>query len=310
MRFFKDTNVNFIGNRKKAYVFSGLLILAGIVSLVIHGGPKYNIDFTGGLQMELNLTPQKAGLKPLIAHDIRLALGKAGINDAEIQRVGKEGSEFLIKARSDGEGQTGNKIVEIVKAAFPEYISEDLVRIQDEVGPRIGNELKFKAIYAIIYSLIGIIIYIWWRFQLTYGIAAVIALFHDVMITVGIFSLTGKELSLTVIAALLTIVGYSLNDTIVVFDRIREDLRLYRREDFEVVINRSINETLSRTIITSGTTLLVVLSLFLFGGTVIHDFSFALLIGIGIGTYSSIFIASPILVENFTRKREKLENKK
>jgi len=158
---------------------------------------------------------------------------------------------------------------------------------------------------AIFWSLVFIILYIWWRFQFTYGIAAVVALFHDVLITLGVFSIAGREVSLAIVAALLTIVGYSLNDTIVVFDRIREDLKAYRRESYEAVINRSINETLSRTIITSATTLLVVLVLFIFGGPVIRDFSFALLIGIFVGTYSSIFIASPILIEYFVRREKR-----
>jgi preprotein translocase SecF subunit len=152
---------------------------------------------------------------------------------------------------------------------------------------------------------VGIIIYIWWRFEFTFGLAAVAALFHDVIITVGIFSIAGKEISLQVVAALLTIVGYSLNDTIVVFDRIREDLKIYRRESYSGVINHSINETLSRTVITSLTTFVVVLSLFVFGGSVIHDFAFAILVGVIVGTYSSIFIASPILVEHFSIKQRK-----
>ena len=156
----------------------------------------------------------------------------------------------------------------------------------------------------------GIIIYIWWRFEFAFGIAAVIALFHDVLITVGIFSIVGKEISLTIVAALLMIVGYSLNDTIVIFDRIREDLKIFRRESYESVINHSINETLSRTIITSLTTFMVVLSLYIFGGSVIHDFAFALLIGVVVGTYSSIFVASPLMVEHFNKRAKNVGTRK
>jgi len=181
--------------------------------------------------------------------------------------------------------------------------------MQDTVGPKIGSELKGKAFLAIIYSLLGIIIYIWWRFEFTYGIAAVIALFHDVLITLGLFSIFDKEISLTIVAALLTIVGYSLNDTIVVFDRIRENFRNSRKDTFDRIINKSINDTISRTIITSLTTFVVVLSLFIFGGNVIHDFAFAIIIGVVVGTYSSIFIASPILVEHYQRQHNKTTKK-
>ena len=204
-----------------------------------------------------------------------------------------------------------DKILEIIKKNFPQNIDPNtFIRMQQEIGPRIGEELKGKALLAIFWALVGIILYIWWRFEFTFGIAAVIALFHDVLITIGIFSITGKEMSLPVVAALLTIVGYSLNDTIVVFDRIREDLKKFRRESYVNVFNHSINETLSRTIITSLTTFVVVLSLYLFGGSVIHDFAFALLIGIIVGTYSSVFVASPIMVEHFNSRQKRIGNKR
>ncbi len=164
------------------------------------------------------------------------------------------------------------------------------------VGPQVGKQLRNQAGLAVLYSLIGMLIYLWFRFELIYGIAAVVAVFHDTLITVGAFSLTNREISLTVVAAILTLVGYSMNDTIVVFDRIRENLRLRRREPLAQVVNRSINQTMSRTILTSGLTFLTVLSLFLFGGEVLHDFAFALVVGILIGTYSSIAVAAPMLV--------------
>lgn len=388
MRFFANTKIDFVGKRKVAFVISTIIILAGIVSLVINGGPKYNIDFTGGLQLELDMNVEGQTIPQI--DDIRSAFEKNGLENLEIQNSEYEGKQyFIVKTKQvkfedrlakalasqfkglnaeaavekiekvadkleykteinlnsagskfteddvktalaaegfsfhnlvvksntafyiEGIKQTGtisDKVIEVVKKAFPNNVSKNLIRMQQEIGPRIGDELRGKAIWAILFSLFGIILYIWWRFQFSFGIAAVIALFHDVMITVGIFSLLGKEISLPIVAALLTIVGYSLNDTIVVFDRIREDMRIYRKEKYKDVINHSINETLSRTVITSLTTLLVVLSVFFFGGNVIHDLSFALLVGVIAGTYSSIFIASPILVQYFS-KQAKLAKK-
>jgi preprotein translocase subunit SecF len=176
------------------------------------------------------------------------------------------------------------------------YISGFHIFNTEIVGPQVGAQLRGQAIRATLYSLLGMLIYLWWRFELIYGVAAVVAVFHDTLITIGAFSLTNKELTLTVIAAILTLVGYSMNDTIVVFDRIRENLRMTRREPLGDLVNRSINQTLSRTVLTSGLTFLTVLSLFLFGGEVLHGFSFALVIGILIGTYSSIAVAAPMLV--------------
>jgi len=315
MKFFGKTNIDFIGKRRIAFAISLIIILAGIVSLVINKGPKYSIDFTGGVAMELDLTPVKDGAEIVKVQDIRDALTNAGIEDAEIQEIkGSEGKQFiLIKTQvvGDMKDKTSTKVVDVIKKQFPNNIDEEtLIRLQEEVGPKIGDELKGKAILAIFWALMGIILYIWWRFEFSFGLAAVAALFHDVLITIGIFSIFGKEISLSIVAALLTIVGYSLNDTIVVFDRIREDLKLYRKESYGSVINHSINETLSRTIITSLTTFIVVLSLYLFGGTVIHDFAFALLVGVIVGTYSSIFVASPLMVEHFNKKEKRIGSRR
>lgn len=310
MRFFGETKIDFIGKRRIAFIISIIIIAAGIVSLVINKGPKYSIDFTGGVSLELDLTPVNENGKFIEIQEIRDLLAFEGIISTEIQEIkGMENRNLILiktKEFSETGEKVGNKIIETIKTAFPDNIDpEKFIRLQEEVGPKIGEELRGKAILAIFWALVGIIIYIWWRFEFTFGLAAVAALFHDVIITVGIFSIAGKEISLQVVAALLTIVGYSLNDTIVVFDRIREDLKVYRRESYSRVINHSINETLSRTIITSLTTFAVVLSLFIFGGSVIHDFAFAILIGVIVGTYSSIFIASPILVEHFSSKQRK-----
>ncbi len=311
MRFFGKTKIDFIGKRRIAFALSLVIILAGIVSLVVNKGPKYSIDFTGGVAMELELTPVKEGAAIVKVQEIRDALKNAGIEDAEIQEIkGTEGKHLvLIKTQAVGEmkDKTSTKVIDVIKKQFPDNVDPaTLIRLQEEVGPKIGEELKGKAILAIFWALLGIILYIWWRFEFTFGLTAVAALFHDVLITIGIFSLLGKEISLSIVAALLTIVGYSLNDTIVVFDRIREDLKLYRKESYGSVINHSINETLSRTIITSLTTFVVVLSLYIFGGSVIHDFAFALLVGVVVGTYSSIFVASPLMVEHFNKKEKKM----
>ncbi len=307
MRFFGKTQIDFVSMRKKAFMISAIVILAGIISLIVQGGPKYSIDFTGGISLEIDLNSINPNAVEVDLDGLRDLVKKEGYKDAVIQTSkGNEGKQyFIIKIK--GTEDVGDALVKTLRTAYATNIDtpDHFIRSQDHVGPKIGEELKTKAIMAIFWSLLAIIIYIWVRFELTFGFAAVVALFHDVLITVGIFSLTGKEMSLTIVAALLTIVGYSLNDTIVVFDRIREDLKIYRRESYEKVINHSINETLSRTVITSLTTLLVVLALFFKGGSVIHGFAFALLIGVVVGTYSSIFIASPILVEYFNRRLNK-----
>ena len=305
MQFFSETKIDFISKRTIAFIISGTIILIGIISLIINNGPKYSIDFLGGTLLELDFTPVDANAESIKIQDIRDVLNKYGYLGAEIQEFGNPN---YILVRIKGSKIVGKQVIDILQKEFPKYTKKNMnefLRRQEEVGPRIGEELRGKAIKAILIAMLGIIIYIWWRFELSFGIAAVIALFHDVFITIGIFSIFGREISLPVIAALLTIVGYSLNDTIVVFDRIREDLKIYRRDKFKSVINHSINETLSRTVITSLTTFVVVLSLFLFGGSVIHNFALALLIGIIVGTYSSIFVASPVLVEYYERTGKK-----
>ncbi|PID28942.1 MAG: protein translocase subunit SecF [Candidatus Cloacimonadota bacterium] len=300
MRIFGATKIDFVGKRKKAFLVSMILIIVGFVSLIMPG-IKYSIDFAGGTSIELDLTVE--GVPDVEVAALRKALKEDGFEDVEIQNVEKY---FLIRLNTaENSGERGTKLIESVKRHFPDNIGGNLIRMQEAVGPKIGGELKSKAVWAIFYSLLGIILYIWFRFQFTFGVAAVIALFHDVIITLGILNIIGVEISIGVVAAVLTIIGYSLNDTIVVFDRIREDLKVYRRESYESVINHSINETLSRTIITSLTTFLVVVSLLIFGGKAISDIAVTLLIGVICGTYSSIFVASPIMVEYFNRQLKK-----
>jgi preprotein translocase subunit SecF len=295
MQFFANTNIDFIGNRKPAMLFSLALILIGIVSLAVQGGPKYGIDFLGGTSIELKFE------KDISVANVRSALTQVGFGSAEIKSFGSA-TEILIRVQQQ---EAGTEISDAIKAEITKSFPDNPYSVQmiEKVGPKIGSELRTAAVWAVLIAMVCILIYISWRFEFIFAVGAIVALFHDVIITLGFFSLLQFEITLNVVAAFLTIVGYSLNDTIVVFDRIRENLKVLRRESYPNVINISINQTLSRTILTSGTTLLVVLVLYLFGGEVINDFAFALLIGVGIGTYSSIFIASPILVEWEARRQ-------
>ena len=309
LRVFGDTSINFLGVRRGAFIFSAVLILIGLGSTVTKGGYNLGIDFAGGTLLELHFDP------PASVGDIRQSLGDVRVGDQSMDLRNSEIKEFgsvndiLIRVEEEAEGTAiADAIKTRLKSDFSGNIRDatEWLRRQEAVGPKIGEELKTNAVYAILVSMILIIIYVWWRFrQIEFGIAAVIALFHDVMITMGIFSVLNWEISLAIVAALLTIVGYSLNDTIVVYDRIREDIKLYRRDTFSTVINRAINECLNRTVLTSGTTMLVVLSLIFLGGEVIRDFACALLIGVIVGTYSSAFVASPIVVEWHNRREAK-----
>jgi preprotein translocase subunit SecF len=272
--------------------------VAGIISMGQHmhsiGSPvPLGVDFKGGTQVQAQFiqTPD--------TNKIRQAMDAAGIKDATIQRYDEaKNNEVLISLPEQTDEHLDADRTRIVGALQAHYDNPVVLPLRNVqvVGPTVGRQLEKQALLATLYSLLGMLVYLWFRFQLIYGVAAVVACFHDTLITVGAFALTGQEISLTVIAAILTLVGYSMNDTIVVFDRIRENLRLSRRESLPDVVNRSINQTLSRTVLTSGLTFLTVLSLYLFGGQVLRGFSFALVIGILIGTYSSIAVAAPMLV--------------
>jgi len=308
---FKNAKIPFIKFRRWAYLFSGVLILSGIGSIIYHGGPKYSIDFLGGSLIELHFD------KSVQIGDIRNALGKVDVkgtdlSTSEIQFLGKGNQDVLIRIIKVGNMQeTSEKVKEALRSGLVGSIPSDETKwvLREElVGPSIGNELRGKAWWAIFWSLLVILIYISLRFDFKFGLGAVVSLFHDPIIILGLFSILGKEISLTVIAAILAIMGYSINDTIVVFDRIREKLRKGTQEGYLVTLDRAINETLSRTTITSFLTLLSVLAIFFFGGAVIHDFSFALIIGIVIGTYSSIYVATPVIAEwylHITTKKKK-----
>ncbi len=276
--------------------FSLIFSISGVVSMGMHwakiGSPvPLGVDFKGGTQVQVQFknAPDES--------TIRSAISAAGVKDAQVKQFDDASKhEMLISlpTPSDASLDTGRK--EIVDALDAHYNNPIVTTSVQVVGPTVGKQLEKQAALATLYSLIGMLIYLWFRFELIYGVAAVVAVFHDTLITIGFFALTDQELSLTVIAAILTLVGYSMNDTIVVFDRIRENLRLSRREALSDVVNRSINQTLSRTVLTSGLTFLTVLALFVYGGQVLRGFSFALVVGILIGTYSSIAVAAPMLV--------------
>ena len=285
------TNFNFVGRMKVAFMASLAAIVICILSLLIHGGPNFGIDFAGGTLVQIQFKNKTA------VNEIRNALRANNLESSVIQQFGYAGdNEFLIKTEkssSEIKGISAN----MEEALSSQFAKEDFeVRRVEVVGPKVGKDLRQKGMLAILYAIVGILIYITWRFKFRYAVGAIIALIHDVVFTVGIFSLLNKEFSLPIIAALLTIIGYSLNDTIVVYDRIRENIKEIQRRTLGDIVNSSINQILSRTVLTSVTTLLVVVALFFLGGAVIHDFAFALLVGIVIGTYSSIFIASPTIL--------------
>ena len=337
MQFVKpDVNIDFVGKRKIAFSVSLAMIILSIASLVIHGGPKYGIDFAGGTLVQVKFN------EPVTLKNIKSGLSAIDLGKSSVQGFGEQSeNEYLI--RTDRSVMTSGGFTPKIQQALESSTGKAVtVRRVEMVGPQVGKDLREKALFAMFYSLLFIAIYISGRFELKwllsgviagvlmgavyflsifhvsvpyliaaallvslalfwflglkYAMGATVALIHDVTITVGIFSIFNKEFTLPIVAALLTIIGYSLNDTIIVFDRIRENLRKYHKQPLEVIINRSVNETLSRTILTSMTTLVVVVALFVLGGGIIHDFAFALLVGIAVGTYSSIYVASPILL--------------
>ena len=301
MQIIKDSKIDFINKSRFTILLSGALILAGIFSLIINNGPKLSIDFKGGTLIAIQYT------KPININDLRSQLKNVNINGqsfdfstSEIKHFGDNSNVSVRIANLENEPEKfSQNFIDILKDIYPDALPEnkdDFILSIDKVSPKVGSELSGKAIMAIIYAITLILIYISFRFEFTYAIGAIAAIAHDVIITLGVFSILGYEISLSIIAAFLTIVGYSLNDTIVIFDRIRENMKALKRESVVSIVNKSINESLSRTVVTSLTTLFVVLTLYFFGGEVIHYFSFALIIGVLVGTYSSIFVASLIVV--------------
>ena len=289
MEILGKTNIDFIGKRNIAFVISSIISIIGIIGIIQigRGAANMGIDFSGGTAMQLKFS------KPFSIADARAALHKHGIAKADLQEI-KDGNMLLIKMA----GAAVGKPSEMVQESFRKEFADNSFSVESstEIGPSIGDKLRKDTLVAVALSLLGIILYIAWRFDLKFGIGATIATMHDVLAMIAVFYLLNKEINLLFITAVLTIAGYSLTDTVVIFDRIRENLHKNLKGAMHNIFNNSINEVLSRTIITSLTTFLAALSLFIFGGEVIHDFSLALLIGIGVATYSSVFVASPIVV--------------
>ena len=306
MRILENANFSFIENRRKAYIFSGTLLLLSLVSFVVRG-LEMGIDFKGGMEFVVE------SREVLEATEVRAALASVLGREPEVKTysdVGEGGDALLIRTLPGGDiNQVQQQIIQGIEAAFPQAQPE--VIKTDIVGPRFAQELMVGSIYAIITSLLVIFVYILIRFEWRFGLGAVAALFHDVLITLGLFSMLqgllpfSLQIDQAIIAAFLTIVGYSLNDTVVIFDRVREFTNLFKTEPYNQVVNRSINTTLSRTVVTSCTTLLVVVTLFIFGGEVLRGFAFAMIFGILIGTYSSVFVATPVVVELHERAPRK-----
>ena len=285
----KKPNIDFLGKRYIAFVFSGILSLLGIWAIISIYTDRANlgIDFAGGTSVQIKFE------KTVTLHDMRKAFEQEGLKDFDLQDLPTE-NKILIRFKKGEIGGFSEKIINILKNKFP--ANKFVVDSTTEIGPKVGSKLRNDAIIAIIVATLGILIYVAFRFQFKFGIGATIATFHDVLAVLGIFFILGKEINLILITALLTIAGYSLTDTVVVFDRIRENFRLRHKEPIVSVMNLSVNEVLSRTIITSTTVLLTSIALFFFGGEVLHDFSLAMILGVIIGTYSSIFVASPIVL--------------
>jgi preprotein translocase subunit SecF len=304
LRIIGKTNIDFIGKRYLAFVLSGVLVLLGLIALtfLLFGKGNLGIDFSGGVMVRGSFE------NPVSVSELRGKIGSGGFPDAniiELKGPDMPPNSFLIRTKSSEgslsgqltEGELlGDRLLATVSNGFPDNkFSLDSI---DDIGPTVGRTLQKQARWAVLLSMVGILIYIWIRFEFRFGVAATIATFHDILAVLGIFFVLNKEISLLVISALLTLAGYSLTDTVVVYDRIRENLKLFRkRGDLVATINSSINDVLARTLVTGLTTLSVVVVLLILGGEVLHDFAFALILGIIIGTYSSVFVASPIIVE-------------
>jgi len=287
-----NTRVDFMKLRPYAFAFSGVLTALSLIALVARGGPNYGVDFAGGVMIHVGVDPS------VTISELRGAVDELGVQaeGASVQDFGSQPGEYLVRLPA-GEGNVDQAIVDGIKKGLQERFAQKGYReLRTEiVGPRVSGDLRRRGILSVLMSTIVMGIYIAFRFDARFGLGAGVALMHDVLVTVGALALTNTEVDLTVVAALLTVVGYSVNDTVVVSDRIRENMRANTKENISQLINRSLNETLSRTVLTGGTTFFVLIVLFLMGGGVIHAFAFTLIVGLLIGTYSSIFIASPIV---------------
>jgi preprotein translocase SecF subunit len=292
-----QTSFPFLRYRSLAFVLSGALMLLSLVLLPTKG-LNFGIDFEGGTMIEVRMPGGAADLAGM-----RSTLGALGLGEVALQEFGAPDDVLIRIERQQGDETEQLAAVDLVKSALAEAYGEDLTyRRVEFVGPKVSGELLWAGTQAVLYALIAVLIYIWFRFEWQFGVGAVVALVHDVVLTLGIFSLLGLEFNLATVAAILTIVGYSLNDTVVVYDRVRENLRRYKTLPMLALLDRSLNETLARTLMTSLTTLIALGALFVFGGPVIRDFTFAMIWGVLVGTYSSIFIATPLLLQLHIRR--------
>ena len=296
-----NTRIDFIGKKKYTLWISAIVLLISLGSVFLFGGLKYGVDFAGGILIQVKFS------KPVDISEVRNAMDTMGSKEAMVQAFGGE-NEYLIRVeKASGDLEALSKKIQV--SLQEQFKGKPLeVRRVEVVGPKVGKDLKEKAMLALGLSFLAILIYVAWRFkQVSYGLGGIVALFHDVIVTYGAISIAGIEYSLNVLAVILTIIGFSINDTIVIFDRVREDVKKYRKEDLETIFNTAINETLGRTVLTSGTVMMVVLVLFFFGGPVIHDFAFALIVGLITGTYSTVYIASPVVLvwEKYVSKGRK-----
>ena len=287
-----DININFIGHRIPAYIASSLLVIVSIALLFING-LNFGIDFTGGTLIEIRTDVENPSLP-----ELRSELNDLNIGSVSIQEFGQANDLLIRLPQQEGGPESQDAAINQVKQSLTNKFGDDGVTYRriEYVGPQVGDELKWSGTMAIVLALAGILVYVTFRFELPFGVSALIALAHDAVATLGLFALTQMEFNLSTVAALLMIAGYSINDTVVVFDRIRENLRKYKKKALPELFNFSVNQTLSRTLMTSVTTFLALLALWIFGGEVIRGFINALLFGVLIGTYSSIFVASPVLL--------------
>jgi preprotein translocase subunit SecF len=285
-----NTRIDFIGKKKYTLWISAIVLLISLGSVFLFGGLKYGVDFAGGILIQVKFS------KPVDISEVRNAMDTIGSKEAMVQAFGGE-NEYLIRVeKASGDLEALSKKIQV--SLQEQFKGKPLeIRRVEVVGPKVGKDLKEKAMLAVGLSFLAILIYVAWRFkQVSYGLGGIVALLHDVIVTYGAISIAGIEYSLNVLAVILTIIGFSINDTIVIFDRVREDVKKFRKEDLETIFNTAINETLGRTVLTSGTVMMVVLVLFFFGGPVIHDFAFALIVGLITGTYSTVYIASPVVL--------------
>jgi preprotein translocase subunit SecF len=293
----KNPNIDFIGKRKYGFIVSSILMVISLV-VILAIGPNFGIDFTGGVLLQIKFTDSVS------TADLRDALNEVGAGKAQIQMLGTDRREYIIRTAQANPVEFSKALKDVLSKRFP-GISREMLR-EETVEPKIGKELLGKTLWAIIIALLLILVYVSFRFDYRFGTAAVIALFHDALFTIAVLVVAQREISIVVVGALLTIIGYSINDSIVISDRIREKYKKMRKEPYNVILNTGLNEVLSRTILTVGTTLLAVIALFVFGGPVIADFAFTLLVGFVVGTYSSIFIVASIVSiweERFPKKK-------